>query len=236
MSNYISLTPDHDCPGNDIPNSNKSGLNLEQCQEWCDNTENCGAIAYDQYNQHCLLKTKAVLTNEVNKDRNCYTKNSHNITKDLAGTDTTQLSSDVTYLTDMLKKVQDRLTALKGKSGDENQQQMVALSEAQDAINSALQDSISQLQQNIGNTHATLKAHDQMLANVSSDITGKQKRAIQQAMDIEQKAELMNTRNRMLELSMEKNIYKRKVIYTILALILAVIVMLVAGYVTFNKA
>lgn len=236
MSNYTALTPNHDCPGNDIPNSNKSGLNLEQCQAWCNSTKNCAAIAYDPNNPYCWLKTKAVLTNAVNKNRNCYTKKSHNITQDLAGTDTTQLTSDVTYLQDMLTKVKDRLSQLKGKSGTDNQQQMVALAEAQDAISSALEDSIAQLQGQIYNTYSTTQAQQQMLGEVSTDITGKQERAMQQAMDIEQKQALMNTRNRMLELSMEKNVYKRKVIYTILALILAVIVMLVAGYVTFNKA
>lgn len=236
MSNYTALTPGYDCPGNDIPNSNKSDLNLEQCQEWCDSTTNCEAIAYNPNSPYCWLKTKAVLANNPNKNRNCYTKNDHNITKDLSSTDTIQLTSDVTYLQDMLTKVKDRLAQLKGKSGTDNQKQMVALAEAQDAISSALEDSISQLQSQIHNTYSTTEVQQQMLGNVSTDITGKQERAMQQAMDIEQKISLMNTRNRMLELSIEKNIYKRKVIYTILALILAVIVMLVAGYVTFNKA
>lgn len=163
-------------------------------------------------------------------------KNKPNISQDLAGTSVDVLSGDVTYLKDMLTKVSDRIKQLSGKSGDDNKQQMVALAEAQDAISSALQDSIGKIQGQIGNTYSATQAQAQMLGNVSNDITGKQERAMLQAMDIEQKSALMNTRNRMLELSIEKNVYKRKVIYTILALILAVIVMLVAGYVTFNRA
>lgn len=161
--------------------------------------------------------------------------NNHNISKDLAGRDTIQLSNDVTYLTNLLDKVKDKLAELNGKSGKQDQQKMVALTEAQDAISSALEDSIGKLQSQINNTYSTTKAQQEMLKNVNDDITDKQRRAMQQELDIQNKRELINTRNRMLELSMEKNIYKRKVIYTILALILAVIVMLVAGYVTFNK-
>lgn len=235
MYNTYQANIGKDCPGNDIRHT--TGIkSAEDCQKLCDQEPTCGAIAWEPSGSNlCWLKTK--VGNLVpNSDRDCYARVKHNLEQDLDGTSTEQLSSDVTYLQDMLTKIKDRLTNLRGGSGKDNQQQIVALTEAQESISSALEDRISKLQDQIRNTYTTAQAQSQMLGDVSDDITQKQEMATHQAMTIEQKQALMNTRNRMLELSMEKNIYKRKVIYTILALILAVIVLLVAGYVTFNKA
>ena len=56
-----------------------------------------------------------------------------------------------------------------------------------------------------------------------------------QQREIEYKKKLINTRNRMLELSQEKNIYKTKVIYTLLATVVALVLILLGSYVMFSK-
>lgn len=154
----------------------------------------------------------------------------------------TQLQNDLTYLQQTQKKVSDQLTKLYSASGvsdpssmAEQAEKVASLTDAMNAINDQTSDTISQLKGMIANSHTTTDAQNKMLENVGGNIQDKQQRAEQQALTIEQKADLIRTRNRMLELSIEKNIYKRKVIYTILALILAVLVLMVAGYVTFNR-
>lgn len=229
---------DHGCT---FDGGNKhSGIStIADCTQKCSSDPNCNMFYLDSKNNICHTSGSQGSQSYDEIWNNCSHKTTDSplyirrldIADDISQGSATQLSNDAAYLTNMLKKINEKLS-----SGKNNKQQIVALTEAQDAISSALEDSISQIQGQIHNTYSTTQAQQQMLGNVSTDITGKQERAMQQAMDIEQKQALMNTRNRMLELSMEKNIYKRKVIYTILALILAVIVMLVAGYVTFNKA
>jgi flagellar motility protein MotE (MotC chaperone) len=52
---------------------------------------------------------------------------------------------------------------------------------------------------------------------------------------IENKMKLIETRNRMLQVSIEKNNYKKKVIYTLISIILAIIIIMLVAYVYFNK-
>jgi len=56
-----------------------------------------------------------------------------------------------------------------------------------------------------------------------------------QQKEIDYKERLIDTRNRMLQLSQEKNIYKNKIIYTLFAVIIGIILVLLAVYVYFNK-
>ena len=49
------------------------------------------------------------------------------------------------------------------------------------------------------------------------------------------KMELLATRDRMLQLSQERNVYKKKVIYVLFAVIIALLVAIIAAYSFFNK-
>lgn len=66
------------------------------------------------------------------------------------------------------------------------------------------------------------------------ELNNKMKRSAMQKQEIEYKKKLIDTRNRMLELSQEKNIYKNKVIYTLMAVVLLIIIILLAVYVYFQ--
>lgn len=66
------------------------------------------------------------------------------------------------------------------------------------------------------------------------ELNNKMKRSAMQKQEIEYKKKLIDTRNRMLELSQEKNVYKNKVIYTLMAVVLLIIIILLAVYVYFQ--
>ena len=161
---------------------------------------------------------------------------------DLSAATIPQLQEELTYLQNTYKKVSDQLKnqlSVRGVTDStsmaDQAEKVASLTDAMNAINEHTSNTISQLKDMISNSHTTTAAQKDMLNNVSSDIHDKHQRAEQQDLTIRQKSDLIRTRNRMLELSIEKNVYKRKVIYTILALILAVLVLMVAGYVTFNR-
>ena len=53
--------------------------------------------------------------------------------------------------------------------------------------------------------------------------------------DIKNKMQLLATRDRMLQISQERNIYKRKIIYILLSMIVALLVSIVCGFTFFSK-
>lgn len=53
--------------------------------------------------------------------------------------------------------------------------------------------------------------------------------------DIRKKKELVATRDRMLQLSQERNVYKQKMIYVLLSIIITLVVIVIAIYSFFNK-
>lgn len=53
--------------------------------------------------------------------------------------------------------------------------------------------------------------------------------------DIKKKRQLIATRDRMLQLSQERNIYKQKIVYVLLAIIVALLIGSVSVYTIFNR-
>ncbi len=69
----------------------------------------------------------------------------------------------------------------------------------------------------------------------NSLLTEKQTRQTQQLAEIEEKNKLILTRSRMLQLSQERNIFKKKIIYTLIAVILLLLIITLATYVSLSK-
>jgi len=63
----------------------------------------------------------------------------------------------------------------------------------------------------------------------------KQKQVYGQTKEIEDKIRLLETRNKMLELSIDRNLYKKKVIYSLFSVILAFVIIMICFYAFFNK-
>jgi tetrahydromethanopterin S-methyltransferase subunit F len=74
-----------------------------------------------------------------------------------------------------------------------------------------------------------------LISQKDKDLRDKIKRSLQQNMEISYKQKLINTRNRMLQLSQEKNMYKTKIIYTLLSVVILLVIILLAIYVYFSK-
>ena len=94
---------------------------------------------------------------------------------------------------------------------------------------------INQLRGMIQQQEGNIGELSEKIQDKDAELREKMERSIQQQREIEYKKKLVTTRNRMLELSQEKNIYKTKVIYTLLSVILAVIIFIIASYVVFRR-
>ncbi len=69
----------------------------------------------------------------------------------------------------------------------------------------------------------------------NQELIEKQMRQKQQLNEIEEKNKLILTRSRMLQLSQEKNIYKKKIIYSLISIIFLILIITLSTYVYFSK-
>ena len=81
----------------------------------------------------------------------------------------------------------------------------------------------------------TMNASLSDIYNKNSAIKEKQRIQIDQLREIEDKEKLILTRSRMLQISQDRNSYKKKVIYSLIALILFIFIGTIMTYVLFIR-
>ena len=85
------------------------------------------------------------------------------------------------------------------------------------------------------NTDADIMTKKAEIDKKAQQISEKQKQVYGQSQEIEDKIKLLDTRNKMLQLSIDQNVYKKKVIYSLLSVIIALIVGMIFFYTFFSK-
>jgi hypothetical protein len=107
----------------------------------------------------------------------------------------------------------------------------------------------SQIQPTTTDTQSQIEAIDRYLLTTNAEITTKkaeidkkaqqisekQKQVYGQSQEIEDKVKLLDTRNKMLQLSIDQNIYKKKVMYSLLSIIIALIAGMIFFYAFLSK-
>ena len=73
------------------------------------------------------------------------------------------------------------------------------------------------------------------LQNKNIDLVNKNKIQIDQLKEIEEKEKLLLTRSRMLQIAQDRNAYKKKIIYTLLAVIFLILILTIVLYVYFTR-
>jgi len=116
-----------------------------------------------------------------------------------------------------------------------------ALPNLQDALEETKQQSMSTDNQQVNNIETSILSTQAQIDDQTSEIEKKarileekQKQIYGQSKEIEDKVKLLETRNRMLQLSIDRNIYKKKMIYSLLAVIIAMVVAMLFFYSYFN--
>ena len=101
---------------------------------------------------------------------------------------------------------------------------------------------INKLSSNIGNVNniddnfiSQINNLDDELKIIDLQLNSNKNRNNRIIKEIEDKKNLILTRKRMLELSKNKNVYKQKLIYTYIAVIIGLILILLISYYYFNK-
>lgn len=94
---------------------------------------------------------------------------------------------------------------------------------------------IKNLTNKINKVNQATEALKQNTLNRQRDISDSLSQLNEQRNLLEQKRNILLTRNRMLQLSQDRNIYKQKVIYTILALIITCLILVLIGYTAVHR-
>jgi len=95
---------------------------------------------------------------------------------------------------------------------------------------------IENIKQNIYQIQTKIDQQNTLVQKKSDILDEKQKQVYGQSQEIDDKMRLLETRNKMLQLSIERNIYKKKVIYSLLSVILLLLIGILCFYAFFNKA
>ena len=97
--------------------------------------------------------------------------------------------------------------------------------------NDILKDAYATIQNNVQFQQASL----QELESKNKDLVHKQQIQLNQMKEIEDKEKLLLTRSRMLQISQDRNSYKKKVIYSLIAAIFVIFIFTLAMYVFYVR-
>ena len=84
-------------------------------------------------------------------------------------------------------------------------------------------------------TNEIITQQNNLLEQQNEQLNNKRLRNQIQLNAINEKKNLINTRARMLQIAQENNVYKQKIIYTLIAFIFAVFIAILVMYVFYNK-
>ena len=95
---------------------------------------------------------------------------------------------------------------------------------------------------NISGLETSIQNNYNSIQNTLSDVQSKnlvllekQERQEQQLREIEEKEKLILTRSRMLQITHDRNAYKKKIIYVLIAIILLILILTIVAYVFLQK-
>ena len=198
--------------------------------------------------------TKVIFTNEYNKEKTKYlveVTKLNELTKKIQ-----QIKMEITQLTqpkpvqpvqpspeddynrqlnivNNLKKAKDALAhdpnsvAQEAKLEEYQKKYSEAIQKLND-INKTLQDIYQRTETDINETSESIK-------NYRDTLNDNQQLFDHYSNDIKSKMSLVATRDRMLQLSQERNVYKKKVIYVLISIVIALIIAVVASQTFYGK-
>lgn len=145
-------------------------------------------------------------------------------------------------LATLIRQLQQELNSLRAyasSSGIEvsgsSEMTLSTMEQEQQSMINALENNIKVLTDRLIALQNNIKQQSQDLRTNEMSLEEKQAQILAQESEIDNKKKLLLTRDRMLQLSIEKNVYKKKVIYTLLSIIIVIIIMMLVGYAFMNK-
>lgn len=99
-------------------------------------------------------------------------------------------------------------------------------------------DSNAALNSYFNSIQSVIDSQSTYLSNINqknTELVNKQNIQIAQLKEIQDKEKLLLTRSRMLQIAQDRNAYKKKIIYTLLAIIFGIFILILVVYVLFTR-
>jgi len=96
----------------------------------------------------------------------------------------------------------------------------------------------NQINNYLDQIESNITAQSSYLSSINeknTQLINKQNIQIQQLQEIQDKEKLLLTRSRMLQIAQDRNSYKKKIIYTLLAIIFGIFILILVVYVLFTR-
>ena len=139
-------------------------------------------------------------------------------------------------LTQLQRDAEAYATAVSTIRNDRNARSLDPTSVVPERLNDQeLAAQITQIQRLITDLENDIQGETRYATDLRAGIEQRLVQLQQQESDLVQKQQLIKTRDRMLQIAMEKNIYKRKLIYVLISVILVIIVFMMLGYVAYRR-
>lgn len=138
--------------------------------------------------------------------------------------------------TDQLKNLQMQIAAQISMSTDPVSNANIAGIVGQiNTINTQIANDSNTLQTRANSLLNQVNSQMKLIEQNNQDLSSLELRNNLQMAELENKKKLIETRNRMLQVSQEKNVFRKKLINIILALIVGVTVLILVGYMTLGS-
>lgn len=138
--------------------------------------------------------------------------------------------------TDQLKNLQMQIAAQISMSTDPVSNANIAGIVGQiNTINTQIANDSNTLQNRANSLLNQVNSQMKLIEQNNQDLSSLELRNNLQMAELENKKKLIETRNRMLQVSQEKNVFRKKLINIILALIVGVTVLILVGYMTLGS-
>ena len=147
---------------------------------------------------------------------------------------TQDLKEEIQRCKNKIRTAEDALAAKQNISDHSNLNMKDLTSQQINSQDSAAQQS-QVLKEITDQTQRKIRAQRAQLAMLEQELEEKELRSFMQQSEIENKSKLIDTRDRMFQLSQEKNVYKKKIIYTLLSLIIMTVILMMVSYTYFNR-
>jgi predicted nucleic acid-binding Zn-ribbon protein len=179
-----------------------------------------------------LQKSYTALDGELSNHKNRI----HNIGSNPTPEQSKELHQMISLLSDRLSKIKtEKSNILMEKTPAEASSKVAVLSAHGDEIMKTISNATNTLR----DKNIRLRAEQENLVKSVDEqrkiLSSNQTNFTNYTRDLQDKMELLATRDRMLQLSQERNVYKKKVIYVLFSFIIALLVAIIATYTFFNK-
>ena len=104
----------------------------------------------------------------------------------------------------------------------------------QDTLNN-LTTKLNQLKTSVSKMQEKMDQQQTVLTDKGSQFEDKQKQNYGQSQEMDDKLKLLDTRNKMLLLTIERNMYKKKVMFSLLSVIILLVIGMLCFYGLMNK-